>query len=90
MKNLLKAAALAAVATTASWAVKQWLDSRYTRKPRVPRREISTWEGEGGTLVPQSVTVETGGGTRAALRSRSSRGVRSSGPFPPGPGLVLS
>ena len=59
MKSLLKAAALAAVATTASWAVKLWLDSRYTRKPRVPRREISRWEDEGGSLAPQSVAVET-------------------------------
>ena len=59
IKSLLKAVALAAVATTASWAAKQWLDSRYTRKARVPRREISTWEDEGGSLAPQSVAVET-------------------------------
>ena len=31
-----------------------------------------------------------GGGTRAARRSSSSSGVRSSEPFPPGPGFVLS
>jgi len=59
MRSLLKAAVLAAVATTASWAVKQWLDSRYSRKPRAPRREINTWEDEGGSLAPQSVAVET-------------------------------
>jgi len=59
MKSLIKAAALAVVATTASWAVKRWLDSRYTRKPRVQRREISRWEDEGGSLAPQSVPVET-------------------------------
>jgi len=59
MKSLLKAAVLTVIATSASWAVKQWLDSRYTRKPRVARREISTWEDEGGSLAPQSVAVET-------------------------------
>jgi len=59
MKSLLKAIALAFVATTASLAAKQWLDRRYTRRPRAPRREIHTWEDEGGSLSPQSVAVET-------------------------------
>ena len=59
IKGFLKAAALAVVATTASLAVKRWLDGRYTRKPRTPKREISTWEDEGGSLAPQSVAVET-------------------------------
>jgi hypothetical protein len=31
-------------------AVLRWMDERYTRLPRHPRKALESWENEGGTL----------------------------------------
>ena len=59
MKKIATAALVAAAATAASWAVKRWLDGRYTPLPRAPRKPLETWENEGGALAPHHLAVET-------------------------------
>jgi len=56
MKKIVTAVVLAAVSAAASWAVRRVLD----RSPRAkPRRQIETWENEGGALAPQSAAVRS-------------------------------
>ena len=59
MKRIVTAAFLAAATTAASWAVKRWLDHRYTRIAARPRKPVETWENEGGALAPHHVAIET-------------------------------
>lgn len=60
MKRIFAAAFLAAATTAASWAVKRWLDHRYTRiATRKAHKPVETWENEGGSLSPHQVAIET-------------------------------
>jgi hypothetical protein len=59
MNRIVTAAILAAATTAASWAVKRWLDHRYTRLAPLPRKPVETWENEGGALAPHHMAVET-------------------------------
>lgn len=60
MQSLVRAAAIAAVTSLASWALKRYLDRRaYSRLARAPRRAVETWENEGGALAPYSIHPET-------------------------------
>lgn len=62
MKKILQTAAIAAIAATASWAMRRWLDHRYA--PAVPalkppRKTVENWENEGGALAPHPAGLET-------------------------------
>ena len=57
MNRILRAAALAALTTAASWAVRRWLDRRYA--PRPIRGHVDDWENEGGALAPHYAGQET-------------------------------
>jgi hypothetical protein len=60
MNGIIKTAFYAAIATAASWAVREWLDGRYTQRNTGPRKPpIETWENEGGALAPHHVAAET-------------------------------
>lgn len=60
MKSLVRAAAIAAVTSFASWAVTRYFDRRAEkRRARAPRRSVETWENEGGALAPYAVHPET-------------------------------
>ncbi|MEO6564831.1 MAG: hypothetical protein ABIO63_02245 [Casimicrobiaceae bacterium] len=62
MKKLLQTAAIAAVAATASWAMRRWLDHRYAPAqpaPKPPRKVVENWENEGGALAPHPAGHET-------------------------------
>jgi hypothetical protein len=59
MNRIVTAAVVAAATTAASWAVRRWLDQRYTRIAPLPRKPLESWENEGGALAPQHVAVET-------------------------------
>ncbi len=59
MNRIVTAAVVAAATTAASWAVRRWLDQRYTRLAAPPRKPVETWENEGGALAPQHVAAET-------------------------------
>lgn len=59
MKRIATAALVAAAATAASWAVKRWLDGRYSPLPHAAHGALQTWEDEGGALAPQHAAVET-------------------------------
>lgn len=59
MKRIATAALIAAAATAASWAVKRWLDGRYSPLPHAAPRALQTWEDEGGALAPHQVAIET-------------------------------
>ena len=57
MKSLVRAAAIAAVTSFASWAVTRYFDRRAEkRRARAPRRSVETWENEGGALAPTRST----------------------------------
>lgn len=58
MNRLLTAALIAAVTTTASWAVRRLLEPG-TASARPPRQPLETWENEGGALAPTHVALET-------------------------------
>jgi hypothetical protein len=55
MKRIVTAAALAAT----FWALKQWLEYRYSRNPRGSREPTESWENEGGALAPHPSGLET-------------------------------
>ena len=59
MNSLLKAVAVAAAATAATWAMRRLLDGtlRGSRDPKAP--PVHDWENEGGALAPQPFGVET-------------------------------
>jgi len=60
VKNLVRAVAIAAVTSFASWAVTRYFDRRAEkRRARAPRRSVETWENEGGALAPYAVHPET-------------------------------
>ena len=60
MQKLVRAAAIAAATSLASWAVTRWLDRRAaSRRARAPKRAVETWENEGGALAPYAVHPET-------------------------------
>jgi hypothetical protein len=59
MKRIVTAAFIAAATTAASWAVRRWLDQRYTRIAAPARKPVETWENEGGALAPHHVSMET-------------------------------
>lgn len=56
MNRIVTAIVLAAVSTAASWAVRRVLNRR---TPAKPRRQIETWENEGGALAPHHAAIET-------------------------------
>jgi hypothetical protein len=43
--------AAAAATLAASWTVLRWIDGRYARLARQPRKALESWENEGGTLT---------------------------------------
>jgi len=60
VKSLVRAAAIAAVTSFASWAVTHYFDRRAEkRRARAPRRAVENWENEGGALAPYTVRPET-------------------------------
>ncbi len=62
MKKIFQTAIIAAVAATASWAMRRWLDNRYAPAqavPKPPRKPVETWENEGGALAPHPTGLET-------------------------------
>jgi hypothetical protein len=54
MSRIVRAAAVAAAASLASWYVTRWLERRALRSPR-PARAIQVWENEGGNPAPQAL-----------------------------------
>lgn len=52
MNRFVRAAAVAAATSLASWVVARWLERHAARSARAARA-IQTWENEGGTLAPQ-------------------------------------
>jgi len=56
MNSLLKAIAVAAAATAATWAMRRLLHGT-SRDPKAP--PVHDWENEGGALAPQPFGVET-------------------------------
>jgi len=53
MNRLLRAAAVAAVTSLASWAVNRWLEHRARRRWRTAEA-IQVWENEGGAPAPRA------------------------------------
>lgn len=59
MKKIMQVATLAAVAATASWAMRYWLERINAPLARPRRKAVEHWENEGGALAPQAAGIET-------------------------------
>ena len=60
MNRFFRTVLLAAATTAASWAIRKWMDERYTKRDApIPRKPIESWENEGGALAPHHVAIET-------------------------------
>ncbi len=70
MNRIVTATLVAAVTTAVSWGVKQWLERRAAWRTRGPRRQVETWENEGGAIEPQLASIASSQVPRRSARGR--------------------